>query len=569
MALSGPDGIGKTRLLLDLAGVLEGAFRVAYVPIAALPARELAAWALGALELDVQGDPAETLMKLANEPDDLPLLLAIDEAHAMPPASARQLAGWSAATNGRLALIAAFTPDPRTPRVRMSLGSERVDVAFERPLTPDEANALVLQFVERSDPLPSRRARFDETTLSGLFATSGGLPGRLIDLALNVLEGGPAPNADRSLALAEDFDPFAVTAGAEAYVARRATEDTLATLERELESDAPLLTMIGPPGIGKTQIMRVLADRLSGRFQTLHVAYGSLEPDELERWIAALLGATAGAGALLDHARNAARAGTPFLLMIDDAGAVPAGSLEWLHAQVVSSEGALRIIFAATDSGDGHPLAALEALDPAPRQIPLSDPLDAAESEAWVAARLRDAAAPEPVRKAFDARAVRDLHHQAAGNPAELGRLADERVRGLQANPPVTRSTRQHATGSHPEPEPRSDDQPSRMRGTATWILFGGVTLLALLALLLPSLTDWRPSVTERAPASTEWVSVHINATPWAQVVIDGRELGTTPLGNVQLAIGPHQLRATLADGTLIEREIHIDSDQRHLVITR
>ncbi|MBW2242703.1 MAG: ATP-binding protein [Deltaproteobacteria bacterium] len=294
IALSGPEGIGKTRLLQDLAAVMGGAFRVAYLPLAALPARELASWALGAMDEEVQGDPAEALLSLANRPGEPPLLLAIDEAHAMPPASARQLADWLHAAKGRLALVAAFNPDPRTPRVRLALGGERVDVAFERPLTPEEARALVLAFVERSDPLPSRRARFDETTLAGLFATSGGLPGRLLDLARHVLEGGPAPGADGHLSLAEDFDPFSVTASADAYVARPATEHTLAALEQELAGDAPLLTMVGPPGIGKTQILRVLAGRLAGRFQTLHVAYGSLEPDELERWIAALLGATAG-----------------------------------------------------------------------------------------------------------------------------------------------------------------------------------------------------------------------------------------------------------------------------------
>ncbi len=195
----------------------------------------------------------------------------------------------------------------------------------------------------------------------------------------------------------------------------------------------------------------MLAGRLAGRFQTLHVAYGSLEPDELERWIAALLGANAGTGALLEHARSGAAAGTPSLLMIDDAGAVPARSLEWLHSQAMQSEGALRIIFAATDSGGDRPLAALEALNPAPRRIPLTDPLDADESEAWVSARLSAAAAPEPIRRAFDARAVRDLHQQAGGNPAELGRLANERVRAHAVVPEPPAAERERPAAFDPE----------------------------------------------------------------------------------------------------------------------
>ncbi len=34
---------------------------------------------------------------------------------------------------------------------------------------------------------------------------------------------------------------------------------------------------------------------------------------------------------------------------------------------------------------------------------------------------------------------------------------------------------------------------------------------------------------------------VHVNATPWAEVWIDGRRAGDTPLGNVSLTVGPHE----------------------------
>jgi hypothetical protein len=37
--------------------------------------------------------------------------------------------------------------------------------------------------------------------------------------------------------------------------------------------------------------------------------------------------------------------------------------------------------------------------------------------------------------------------------------------------------------------------------------------------------------------------SVNINATPWAEVLVDGQRVGETPLGNVQLTIGPHEVR--------------------------
>jgi hypothetical protein len=35
---------------------------------------------------------------------------------------------------------------------------------------------------------------------------------------------------------------------------------------------------------------------------------------------------------------------------------------------------------------------------------------------------------------------------------------------------------------------------------------------------------------------------VNLNATPWAEVWIDGQRVGETPIGNLQVAIGPHEV---------------------------
>ena len=35
---------------------------------------------------------------------------------------------------------------------------------------------------------------------------------------------------------------------------------------------------------------------------------------------------------------------------------------------------------------------------------------------------------------------------------------------------------------------------------------------------------------------------LHINARPWAEVWIDGRRVGETPLGNVTLPLGEHKV---------------------------
>ena len=35
---------------------------------------------------------------------------------------------------------------------------------------------------------------------------------------------------------------------------------------------------------------------------------------------------------------------------------------------------------------------------------------------------------------------------------------------------------------------------------------------------------------------------VNLNATPWAEVWIDGKRVGETPIGNLEVPVGPHEL---------------------------
>jgi serine/threonine-protein kinase len=35
---------------------------------------------------------------------------------------------------------------------------------------------------------------------------------------------------------------------------------------------------------------------------------------------------------------------------------------------------------------------------------------------------------------------------------------------------------------------------------------------------------------------------VNLNASPWAEVWIDGRRVGDTPIGNLAVPIGPHEI---------------------------
>jgi hypothetical protein len=54
---------------------------------------------------------------------------------------------------------------------------------------------------------------------------------------------------------------------------------------------------------------------------------------------------------------------------------------------------------------------------------------------------------------------------------------------------------------------------------------------------------DVTPGRPQRIELSLPSGFANLNATPWAEVWIDGRKIGETPLGRVQLTIGPHEVQ--------------------------
>ncbi len=47
---------------------------------------------------------------------------------------------------------------------------------------------------------------------------------------------------------------------------------------------------------------------------------------------------------------------------------------------------------------------------------------------------------------------------------------------------------------------------------------------------------------TARVPVALPKGIAHLNATPWAEVWVDGAKVGDTPIGNLQLTVGPHEI---------------------------
>ena len=50
------------------------------------------------------------------------------------------------------------------------------------------------------------------------------------------------------------------------------------------------------------------------------------------------------------------------------------------------------------------------------------------------------------------------------------------------------------------------------------------------------------PGKVERLTVDLPKGTVSLNATPWAEVWVDGQRVGETPLGNLSIPIGPHEV---------------------------
>lgn len=203
----------------------------------------------------------------------------------------------------------------------------------------------------------------------------------------------------------------------------------LAALEAGFRAGRAVQVLSGPPGIGKTLLLHVLATRLADAFRCLYLPYASLPWPDLCAWVLGLLGEPPAAlpdRKLLEAARARSERGRPLLLLVDDASGLPPESASGLAALVDEADGALRLLLVPLDDARaGRVLARFEG-----EEHRLSRPMTAAETAAYVEARLAHACAGPEVFARFDDATVAALHRASGGLPTELHRLATHVVRG-------------------------------------------------------------------------------------------------------------------------------------------
>jgi serine/threonine-protein kinase len=376
------------------------------------------------------------------------------------------------------------------------------------------------------------------------------------------------------------FPPTANPAG---YVPSAGSERALGELERWARgSEKPVCVLRGPPGAGKTLLLKLFAAGVRDRFEAAVLPYPDCDPDALGRWLLGALdaGPAPEPRAALARALEARRPeGPPLLVEIDEADRLPRETAAWLAELAGSSEGALRVLLAANDEAERGGLAA--ALGPRGETVRLAAALSPREAEAYVQGELERAGADRALCAQFDARALAELHARTGGVPGALRREAARIVlrTELARAAPAARGARAGARVRGAEPGP-----PRRraLRLGAAALAAGAAAGLAL-ARWLPSgglapapraVEMPRPSVpgesaaahappAAAAPVAPGPVFVNVNAEPWAEIEVDGEPVGETPIARLALAPGRHRFAARMPDGRVRAREVRVGPGAR------
>ena len=219
-------------------------------------------------------------------------------------------------------------------------------------------------------------------------------------------------------------NPFGETANAAEYVPREATEAALRDLKRLLSQPRPAV-LISPPGLGKTLLMHVLAQKLEGELRCLYLPYGAMPLEGLCAWALGLLEEPADeepVEALLAYARAAGREGSALALLIDDASSLPLDTAEDLGTHVRAMRGALRLVLATPD--DAISTRTIASVGPEVAEVRLSAPMLRGETRLYVQTRLEQIGAPAALASRFDLEAIDRIHDLSGGVPRHVNELA-------------------------------------------------------------------------------------------------------------------------------------------------
>ncbi len=231
------------------------------------------------------------------------------------------------------------------------------------------------------------------------------------------------------------MDPFGVTCDLRLYVPRLGSEAALAALREGFALERGVSVLSGPPGLGKTTVLHLLAARLAPA-RCVHLPYAALDIEELAHWALALLGEEVQPERATIALAAAARRdpSAPLVLLVDDASALSPVTARALRELVDALSGALRVVAAVVD--DSRASVAIAALGDGVLHVRLRHALAASEVRAYVRGRIERAGANE-----LDER-LRDEHlewlaAESAGVPRVVNTLATLLLRQPEGRAPL------------------------------------------------------------------------------------------------------------------------------------
>jgi type II secretory pathway predicted ATPase ExeA len=480
--LIGPPGFGKTLLLHLLAEETPEDLQTVYLPYAALPPEELCGWALGLLGLPETGDPIAALQAHSRDLSERgsSLLLLIDDAGAMPVATARWAGEFVQNSSGRVRLVIAASDNATGNRTLAAIGTNFDIVHLDDPMTESETSHYIDGRLALARVPDSIRARFDDQTVRLLHRISAGIPRRLHSAAMGILQESP---------LAAQGD------GAKTPIAPVESPATPA--------DPPVEAAASEPARGVPHVERRVSNRRAEpEGVEVRVGLGGAPEQRGRRAEDRVAAAPPQERTAADESEESAPVEEGGIPDRESTIAPPVARRTLAASRKSVALGTLIIAFAAVAI-------------PMIRSI-LSEPSRIATDEPKV-----DLLEPVPGR----------LEGSAREDPRE----------------PIQGDIRRSGEAVAPlDSMARDEIAESPVMASAEKLLIA------------------EPAVVE--PSSAEDMgpfAVQINASPWANVEVDGIDLGATPLANIPLFRGEHSFRVKMPDGRVIDRIVEIDAERR------
>jgi len=212
--------------------------------------------------------------------------------------------------------------------------------------------------------------------------------------------------------------PFPAGPDISAYIPSAEVEQNLAYLAAKLEEAPCWAGVCGPPGVGKTLLLRLLMRRLAGAFRTVYVPSARFTPEELERWVVSQPGASGAAPELRGGPR--ARRVRPLLIALDEAQLASNALIERVEALCCAPVAARAVL--AWNEAERSALPA--ALSRCATRV-FVEPLALAQVPAYVAAHLARVGASADQCAALSGTTLERIALASGGNQRAIQRLAD------------------------------------------------------------------------------------------------------------------------------------------------